>query len=74
MNSPAGTWKRVLNAFAPDGTRFNGFPASGVEFIRCSRILALLLAALAMETIVNATGDLVGQVLDQLQKAGVITR
>ena len=39
-----------------------------------NRILALLLAALAMETIVNATGDLVRAVLDQLQKAGVITR
>ena len=39
-----------------------------------NRILALLLAALAMETIVNATGDLVRAVLGRLQEAGVIPR
>ena len=35
-------------------------------------ILALLLAALAMETIINATGDLAGQVVIQLQEMGII--
>ena len=37
-----------------------------------NRILALLLAALAMETIVNATGDLVRAVLNQLQEMGTV--
>jgi multiple antibiotic resistance protein len=37
-----------------------------------NRILALLLAALAMETIIIATGDLAGQVLGRLQEMGLI--
>ena len=37
-----------------------------------NRILALLLAALAMETIVNGVGDLVGQVLNRLQEMGIV--
>ena len=37
-----------------------------------NRVLALLLAALAMETIINGAGDLVRAVLDQLREMGVI--
>ena len=37
-----------------------------------NRILGLLLAALAMETIVNGAGDLVKQLLNQLQAMGMI--
>jgi multiple antibiotic resistance protein len=37
-----------------------------------NRILALLLAALAMETIVNATGDLARELITQLQEMGMI--
>ena len=37
-----------------------------------NRILALLLAALAMEAIINATGDVLQGAVRQLQEMGVI--
>jgi small neutral amino acid transporter SnatA (MarC family) len=39
-----------------------------------NHILALLLAALAMETIVNGVGALVGAAVGHLREAGVIGR
>jgi small neutral amino acid transporter SnatA (MarC family) len=37
-----------------------------------NRVLALLLAALAMETIIRATGDVFQQAVRQLQEMGII--
>ena len=39
-----------------------------------NRILALLLAALAMETIINATGELVQEGLQRLQEMGLVAK
>ena len=39
-----------------------------------NRILALLLAALAIEAIINATGELFQQAVRQLQELGMIVR
>ena len=37
-----------------------------------NRVLALLLAALAMETILNGLGDALGYVIQRLQETGVL--